>query len=359
MWLAEQAEDDFSPQLDALQSISLTTSGSWTTGRACALRAIAEFGGRWWSDPAGRFAWNTAARGVALSEQWDDDERVVRDATIAMSRDPRRGSPWRVFEPSGTRSRGARSTHCASPPGSGRRRTRCRSCRWSWRSPRRSPASRSATANEQRRNCRRSPTIRPSRGSTRRSQRCSPLPASPSTNMTSTPHPASSPALKRWWRTARGGPDLVDWVRRTATAVAIVGGGIDEARRNAMSIADPFWGPVSQAAPAPRARRSDGRRFRSGARPAAERPARGGAWPALAHRDGSPRSCAGTRDVRRRARLRPPHRADHGLGWPRADGRDRARGVASARRVHASLAAGDGPAGTARTAPRHASSRTI
>ena len=40
---------------------------------------------------AGRFAWNTSARSVALSESWDDDNPQVRDATMAMSRDVERG----------------------------------------------------------------------------------------------------------------------------------------------------------------------------------------------------------------------------------------------------------------------------
>ncbi len=68
-----------------------TTSGDWTAGESSAQRAIARFGDGWWSDPAGRFAWNVAARGVALSERWADDDPFVRDATMAMRRDPRRG----------------------------------------------------------------------------------------------------------------------------------------------------------------------------------------------------------------------------------------------------------------------------
>ena len=90
-WHAERADEDYSSHIDALEAISLTMSGDWTSGRARASRALSAFGESWWSDPAGRFAWNTVARGVALSEEWDDDAQAIRDATIATRRDPRRG----------------------------------------------------------------------------------------------------------------------------------------------------------------------------------------------------------------------------------------------------------------------------
>ena len=79
------------PPLEALHAIVLTMSGDWTAGESSAQRAIVRFGDGWWSDPAGRFVWNVAARGVALSERWADDDPSVRDATMAMRRDPRRG----------------------------------------------------------------------------------------------------------------------------------------------------------------------------------------------------------------------------------------------------------------------------
>jgi LuxR family maltose regulon positive regulatory protein len=65
--------------------------GDWTSAGSLAREALAEFGDNWWADPAGRFLWNTSARSVALSESWDDEDPLVRDATIAMSRDAERG----------------------------------------------------------------------------------------------------------------------------------------------------------------------------------------------------------------------------------------------------------------------------
>ena len=91
IWHGERDEHDASSSLDALQSIALTVTGEWTTGHETARRAIAGLGSTWWRDPAGQFAWNVAARGIALAERWDDDDPFVRDAAIAMSRDPRRG----------------------------------------------------------------------------------------------------------------------------------------------------------------------------------------------------------------------------------------------------------------------------
>jgi LuxR family maltose regulon positive regulatory protein len=91
LWHAERRAEGMSPSLDALNAIALATAGNWTDGEASARRAIVGLGDEWWIDAAGRFAWNTAARGVALSERWDDDDPFVRDATIAMRRDPRRG----------------------------------------------------------------------------------------------------------------------------------------------------------------------------------------------------------------------------------------------------------------------------
>ena len=91
-WHADQfAPNTTSAQIAALRSISLTMQGDWTLGGSLARQALAEFGDKWWADTAGRFAWNTSARNVALSESWDDNNPLVRDATVAMSRDAERG----------------------------------------------------------------------------------------------------------------------------------------------------------------------------------------------------------------------------------------------------------------------------
>ena len=91
-WHAERTGDnEASAQIATLRSITLTMQGDWTSAGPLARQAITELGEKWRSDPAGRFAWNTTARSIALSETWDDANDLIRDATIAMSKDPERG----------------------------------------------------------------------------------------------------------------------------------------------------------------------------------------------------------------------------------------------------------------------------
>src|SRR4029077_1752001 len=73
------------------RSVSLTMQGDWTLAGSLAREALAGLGDTWWADTAGRYAWNVSARNVGLGESWDDDNPLVRDATIAMSRDAARG----------------------------------------------------------------------------------------------------------------------------------------------------------------------------------------------------------------------------------------------------------------------------
>ena len=127
VWHADHVDHDLSPQIDALQSISMTVRGDWTGGSRHARRALGALGDTWRTDPAGRFGWNVIARGVALSESWDDDDPTIRDATIAMSTDPRRGSRSRGCGRSATRWPAGRSTRCASPVASGTPPRPCRS----------------------------------------------------------------------------------------------------------------------------------------------------------------------------------------------------------------------------------------
>ena len=44
-----------------------------------------------------------------------------------------------------------------------------------------------------------------------------------------------------------GGPDLHDWLGRAATSVALVRNNTEDAQRWAITVKDPFWGPISQA----------------------------------------------------------------------------------------------------------------
>ena len=127
VWHADHVDHDLSPQIDALQSISMTVRGDWTGGSRHARRALAALGDTWRTDPAGRFGWNVIARGIALSESWDDDDPTIRDATIAMSTDPRRGISLEGVRALGHAMAAGRSTRCASPVASGTPRRPCRS----------------------------------------------------------------------------------------------------------------------------------------------------------------------------------------------------------------------------------------
>lgn len=73
-----------------LQSMAATMNGRWVDGGVMAREALGSFGDGAWRDPYGRFAWNMVARQIALSERWDDSGDDVREAGLAMGRDPRR-----------------------------------------------------------------------------------------------------------------------------------------------------------------------------------------------------------------------------------------------------------------------------
>jgi LuxR family maltose regulon positive regulatory protein len=49
-----------------------------------------QLGDGWWRDPLGRFGWNMVVREVALTESWDGSHADVREAELALSRDPER-----------------------------------------------------------------------------------------------------------------------------------------------------------------------------------------------------------------------------------------------------------------------------
>ncbi len=247
MWYAERSEQDYTPQLAALQSIALTMSGNWTDGRACALQAVAKFDSSWWHDPAGRFAWNTAARGVALAEEWDDEGRIERDATIAMSRDPRRGISLGGIRALGHALAGrpvdalriAAGLRPAAPTMSILRVELGLAealARLEMGDRERAGAELRVIADE--------PT---------EPRLFAPVGAMLALAAVAVDDGDLDTACGELDRaeslvaSARGGPDIVEWVHRTATVVAIANGGTDEARRRAMAITDPFWGPVSRA----------------------------------------------------------------------------------------------------------------
>jgi LuxR family maltose regulon positive regulatory protein len=89
-WAGSETTEVNRARLTMLQSIAATMTGYWVDGGALARRAMKDFGDSWWQDPLGRFGWNMIAREVALSERWDDADGEVREAALALGRDPSR-----------------------------------------------------------------------------------------------------------------------------------------------------------------------------------------------------------------------------------------------------------------------------
>jgi len=91
-WWADRSAPDetLRARLTMLMSIAATLSGDWLDGEALAKGAMGDLGDAWWSDPLGRFGWNMVARTWALSECWNDTGDDVREANLALSRDPER-----------------------------------------------------------------------------------------------------------------------------------------------------------------------------------------------------------------------------------------------------------------------------
>jgi LuxR family maltose regulon positive regulatory protein len=91
-WWAEHspANENARHRLTMLQSSAAVVSGNWDESEALARRALDEMGDTWWRDTLGRFVWNMIARGIALSERWSESCDDVRNAELALSRDPER-----------------------------------------------------------------------------------------------------------------------------------------------------------------------------------------------------------------------------------------------------------------------------
>lgn len=246
-WLAERDDEDYSPPLDALRAISLTMSGDWTSGRDAACRALVSLGDSWWQDHAGRFAWNTAARGVALSERWEDDDPFVRDATIAMSRDPLRG-----FSLEGIRALG--HALAGRPVAALRVAAGVRPAAPTMSILRVELALAEALALFELADRERALAALHAIAQ----QPDEPRLFAPVAAMLALADAAvddgdpTTAALEvdraeELVTIADAGPDLLDWVNRRATTVAILGGDDATARRRANEVNDPFWGPVSRA----------------------------------------------------------------------------------------------------------------
>jgi LuxR family maltose regulon positive regulatory protein len=91
-WWAAQApiDETLQARLTMLQSVATTMDGRWKTSGALARQAMTQMGAGWWQDPLGRFGWNVIARELALAESWDGRRADVREAELALSRDPER-----------------------------------------------------------------------------------------------------------------------------------------------------------------------------------------------------------------------------------------------------------------------------
>jgi LuxR family maltose regulon positive regulatory protein len=91
-WWAERTPLDSPAQarLRILQSIAALMTGELDRCGTLAHQAIEALGDEWWRDSLGRFGWNMVVRDVALSERWDDGLDEVREAELALSRDPNR-----------------------------------------------------------------------------------------------------------------------------------------------------------------------------------------------------------------------------------------------------------------------------
>ena len=73
-----------------LEAIALTVTGDWLRGQVQVATALRGFDGQVRTDPVGRFAWNMVARGIALSESWDDLGAAVAEVRRALTLDPER-----------------------------------------------------------------------------------------------------------------------------------------------------------------------------------------------------------------------------------------------------------------------------
>ena len=246
VWHAERS-GEHPPGLDALRSIAATMCGDFAAGAAAAQCSLAGLGGSWWSDPAGRFAWNTLARCLALSEQWDDDAVPIREATIATSRDPRRGIALEGIRAVGHAFAGRPVDALRTAAGVGAAASTMSLLRVEL-------ALAEAVA-------------RLELGDRVRAiAELTELAARPDESRVVCPlaamlHLADDAVDVGDTARATGelvratalvaavpsGPDLHDWVRRAAVVVSIGTGDIDGAARAAGAMLDPFWAPVSRA----------------------------------------------------------------------------------------------------------------
>jgi LuxR family maltose regulon positive regulatory protein len=91
-WWVEHHSDDavLRARSTMLQSRARLLEGDWIEAGGLARRSMAEFGEEWWRDQLGRFGPNQVAREIAYSERWSESAEDVREAELALGRDPPR-----------------------------------------------------------------------------------------------------------------------------------------------------------------------------------------------------------------------------------------------------------------------------
>ena len=91
-WWADKSRpnDTIRIRVNALRASAAIVSGRWVESGALNRQVMLDLGESCWQDPLGRFAANGVARELALSERWDDTSDDVRQAEVALSRDPER-----------------------------------------------------------------------------------------------------------------------------------------------------------------------------------------------------------------------------------------------------------------------------
>jgi LuxR family maltose regulon positive regulatory protein len=90
-WAARSPVDESTRRrLTILQADAAVLSGSWIESGRLGREALSLLGDSWWRDNLGRYAWNIVARAAALAESWDDTSDELREAELALGRDPRR-----------------------------------------------------------------------------------------------------------------------------------------------------------------------------------------------------------------------------------------------------------------------------
>ena len=92
-WWVDRSSPTTTPsalRVNVVRAAAANVGGRWVESGALSRQVLLDLGESCWQDPLGRFAANGVARELALSECWDDASDEVRQAEVALSRDPER-----------------------------------------------------------------------------------------------------------------------------------------------------------------------------------------------------------------------------------------------------------------------------